>query len=87
MKLLKKPLSTDEIRKHMDQDGYVSGIVEIELNDILDKNLDEFFDLLAIRLTDNELLMNISYDIVGHLENTLYIKVTGDASEIISFED
>jgi hypothetical protein len=91
-KLLDKPLTIEEMRK-MAEAGvpgglFVTGVVAVDLNDIIDNDLDGFMDHLSELLTGTEILMNIDYDVVGYEEhNVLHIKVSGDVSAVLEGED
>lgn len=77
-KLLHKPLSRKKLYKPI-----VSGVVPIDLDEIVDRDIEEFLDLLSFRLTGSTLLMDIEYKVVGHAGDTIHIEVNGDPSMII----
>lgn len=84
---LEKPYTEEEIRKLRDEDGYIEGCVAVPLSDIINSNFEEFLDLVALKLVDSDLLMDINYTAVG-ISNTdagdanIIIKVSGDTSEL-----
>jgi hypothetical protein len=81
------PLSLDAMRQAVEKDTYVSGIVAIDLGDVIDHDLESFLDDIALKLTGSELLIDIDYTIVGlRPDGALLLRVTGDASEIIDRE-
>lgn len=87
MQILEKPMEIDDIKKQMDKDGRVSGIVAIGLYNIIERDEETFLDMIGETLTGSELLMDITYKVVGHDDkNNLYIEVSGDASEILEME-
>lgn len=80
------PLSIEDIRNSVDENGRIEGIIKVHISDIIDRNLDEFLDFISVALTGSDLLMNIYYETVA-LSNTekdtLYVRVSGDASSIL----
>lgn len=87
---LEKPYTEEEIRKLRDKDGYIEGCVAVPLSDIINSDFEEFLDLLALKLVDNVLLMDINYTAVGISDTdagdaNIIIKVSGDTSEL--FDD
>lgn len=88
MKVLEKPYTQQEMKELMDENGYVTGRVAIPLSDIIDHNFEEFLDLVAKKLVDNDCLMDINYKAVGidNIESgdaDIILEVSGDVSEII----
>lgn len=81
--VLKKPYTAHEMRKVIDRDGYLSGNIVIELDEVISCDQEQFLDLCAIRLVDNECLMDISYKAVGICSDGIIINVRGDVSEIL----
>lgn len=84
--VLKKPLSFKQMQIENDQGKPVSGVIAVRLLDIVAGDAEEFIDLISDKLTGSDLLTNIDYEVVGHEGNTLWLEVTGDASEIVAFE-
>lgn len=82
---IERPLTARQIRKGLDKDGYITGIVEIDLEEILSLDADGWLDLLSNKLVGNDLLMDISYRVVGHRRPSgIHIEVTGNPSEAIA---
>lgn len=81
--VLEKPLTKTELMK-VEIDGYVSGVVTVDLSEFIDNDIEGVLDILSERLTDSPLLSDINYEVVGHDGDTLHVKVTGDIVEIIS---
>ena len=84
---LEKPYTEEEIRRLRDKDGYIEGCVAVPLSDIINSDFEEFLDLLALKLVDNVLLMDINYTAVGISDTdagdaNIIIKVSGDTSEL-----
>ena len=67
--------------------GYMTGVVAVDLSEIIEGDLESFLDLLSEKLTDTELLMDVTYEIAGFEENGLFLKVTGDVSNIVSVDN
>ena len=80
------PLSEVTIRKYMDKDNYISGVIKIHISDMIDNDFEDFLDFISTELVGNELLMNIDYKVLGLCEdeeNTLYLLVSGDVSNVL----
>lgn len=75
----------DEILADRDENDRVEGYVSLHISDIIDNDYEAFLDILSTELVGSDLLMDIDYNIVSLAEdpNTLILKVTGDASEIL----
>lgn len=58
--------------------GTVSGIVKVELSEIIGYSLEDFLDLLTTRLVDDELLMDIHYKVVGNEGDNVLIEFIGE---------
>lgn len=66
--------------ENLDDDGQISGVVGISLDDIIENDMEGFDDILTERLVGlNCCLSEISYDVVGVEpdENFLHIRVSG----------
>lgn len=90
--VLEKPYTVEELKERMDGNGYVSGNVVIALGEIVSCDFEQFLDLCAIRLADNECLMDVTYDAVGIRgagtgDAGIVISVRGDVSEIVRDSD
>lgn len=92
MNVLQKPYTMQELLKLRNDTNHVTGCVSVLLNDIIDRDYEQFLDLLAVKLVNNECLMDISYNAVK-LERddagdvSIIMKVTGDVSEILDMEE
>lgn len=86
MKALSKPLSKRQLRLRQDENGYVTDVVRVDLDDVIVRDREGFLDLLSTRLTGDELLMDIEYNVVGHDGDTLFIRVSGNVSGILDNE-
>lgn len=69
--------------------GYVEGIVFIDLCFLIVNDFDAIMDEMSEKLTGSTLLMGTTYTLIPEksTENTLCFKVSGDASEILEGED
>jgi len=81
--VLNAPLSEADILKAVDESEWVSGVVRVKLSELLECNgLEEFLDLMSMRLTGSGLLQKTEYEMVAvdnyHGIQHLQIKVTGD---------
>jgi hypothetical protein len=82
---LEKPLTARQIRKGLDEEGYITGVVEIDLEEILSLDADGWLDLLSKKLVGDDLLMDISYRVVGHRRPSgIHIEVIGNPSESLA---
>lgn len=69
---------------------YVSAIISCHISDMIDRDYEQFLDYIAIQMCNNDLLMDIDYEIVGldtDYKNTVYLLVSGDVSNIIETDD
>lgn len=82
-KILKEPLSMEEMQSQMEKNQKVQGVVEVELSEIVNRDLESFLDLISDKLTNTWLLSGTDYELVGHKGNTLHLKVTGDAGLVL----
>lgn len=80
---LEKPYSNREIKK-LSNNGknYITGRVAVECNELFD-GLESFLDTLSRKLVGDDLLMDISYKVVGGEGSTIAFEVTGDVSEVL----
>ena len=69
---------------------YVSAVISCHISDMIDRDYEQFLDYIAIQMCNNDLLMDIDYEIVGldtDDKNTVYLLVSGDVSNIIETDD
>ena len=77
-KVMERPYETEEIRALIDENCTISGIVRVELSDLIDNDFEGFLDVLSEKLIDDLSLMETDYKIVGFEGDTiLHLKVTG----------
>ena len=80
--------SLEEIIAERDANNYVEAYIEVDIDDIIGKNYEEFLDFISEELVGSDLLMDIDYAAVGMTEDYLIIlRVFGDVSNIIDSED
>lgn len=85
---LLSPLNAAEITERLDEHGHVSGIVAIDLTDLIDGDLESVLDLLSERLVGSTLGMEIDYSPV-HVQDdgVLLMRVTLDPSMVLDDTD
>lgn len=66
----------------LDQQGFVTGEVLVELHEVTNMDLERLLDTLSTRLSGSELLMDVSYKPVRVEGGSLIIEVSGDPSQI-----
>lgn len=82
-----RPYSQEEILLRCNEELYLDGEVLIDMNEIFD-GLENFLDILSMRLIGSPLLTDISYEVVDVMENNLLVlKVRGGASEALEITD
>lgn len=72
-----------------DDDGWITTIVEVDLSEVIERDLEGFLDLISERATGVEMsrLMQQSWRIVGFKSTgTVLLEVTGDASADLELE-
>lgn len=87
--VMQKPYTMEQMKEAFrgENDGYITGVVAVDLSDIIDTDLEGFLDLISYKMTDTDLLMDITYNVVGNEEDMLFIKVRGDVSNIVDSEE
>jgi len=82
--VLRKPLSMTAMKKLAKKNnGWIYGVVLVYLSEVMRLDLDGLLDLISNRLTGTDILMQASYEIVGHTQDTILLFVEGDASAIL----
>ena len=78
-KPLAEPLTKEQIAQQMRDTGSVTGIVALEIGDIIDYDFESFLDLLSEQLIGNDLLMDFGYKMIGANMETqeIYFEVSG----------
>lgn len=87
--VMQKPYTMEQMKEALrgEGEGYIEGVVAVDLSDVIDNDLEGFLDLISYKMTGTELLMDITYNVVGHEEDMLFIRVRGDVSNIVDCED
>lgn len=88
-KVLNRPYSIKEIINLVTEENpYIEGNILVSINELIENDYESVLNLLAIRLVDNDCLMDITYKVVGLNEDKLLIlNVRGDISDVIEFDD
>ena len=83
--VMEKPYSKDQLQEKVTGDNpYVEGFVMVDMNELIQNDLENILDILSIRLTGSELLMDISYSAVEVTEDgQIVVWVRGDASDCL----
>jgi hypothetical protein len=81
--VLTRPLTHVQMRRQMDANGYVEGIVPVDLDEIIDSDRDTFVGMLSEMLTDSADLDELEYEVVGFDGDMLHILVSGDATVLL----
>lgn len=77
-------LTKELIRRYMDSNNFIHGIVKVEFSDMIDNDLEAFLDCLSEKLTGSPLLMEISYEPVSVCDDgEIYLLVSGDVTEVL----
>jgi len=78
------PVWRNVVKPHLEDDGRLYGVVEVDVNDLINGNMDTILDLLSEKLTGSESLSDITFSVVGFKPpGTLYIEVGGDPALIL----
>lgn len=85
--LLTEPLSGDSLKQHTDEDGYITGVVELPAKDLIEAPLMQTNCRVAQLLCRASKLYDFSFCIVGGTENTCYLKAKGSLSPITVTEN
>lgn len=81
--VLTRPLTAAEMRRQMDANGYVEGVVPVDIDEVIDNDRDAFLAMLSELLTDSADLEDLEYEVVGSDTDTLHILVSGDATSLL----
>lgn len=73
----------------VDSDGWVEGLVRVEINELIRNDLEGFLDILSERLTGSGLLADINYSVQGYdgPKDEVVLLVSGDASQCFRDDD
>jgi hypothetical protein len=81
--VLTRPLTHAQMRRQMEANGYVEGVVPVDLDEIIDSDRDTFLSMMSELLTDSSELEDLEYEVVGADGDTLHILVSGDATALL----
>ncbi|MHA2066092.1 MAG: hypothetical protein ACXABY_17110 [Candidatus Thorarchaeota archaeon] len=80
-------LNIEALEQLLDPEGYIQGVVEITLAELVEEDWSGLKKLLAERLIGaehQEKLLDLSEKIVGHTEDSIFIKVRGNPKLLLS---
>lgn len=78
---LDEPMTVEQIKANINDEGVISGVGAVDLDDMVSNDFDGFLDTLAERLIGSPCLLDIDYRVVGVSDDqTILVKVTGEAS-------
>ena len=86
-KVMNEPYSAVEVYAGRDKDNCVTGVVAIDLSDILGLSSEAFLDALSTRLVGCDLLQDTSYRVVGSDRDELHVEVCGDVTAVLETTD
>jgi hypothetical protein len=73
----------DELQNSKNRHGFIKSLIAVDLQEIIDRNYEEFLDLISVKAAGSELLMDVTYDVVGNSPFGILIEVNGDVSGIL----
>lgn len=80
------PLPEEVISANTDENGYIEGVIKINLTNTIYSDFEQFLDTISEALVGNDLLMDTSYEIIGlcpEEKNTFFILIRGDATSVL----
>jgi hypothetical protein len=80
-------LTIEEMKARADEDGFIWGIIAVELGDFTDREFEGVLDHISMLLTGTELLSDFGWSVIGHCGDTLHLYVHGDVSMILDGEE
>lgn len=85
---LTAPLTLEEIPALLDEEGSITVIVEVGLDELTDNDLEGVLDIISERVLGSFLLMGFTYEVSGVASpQSIYMKVTGDPSQALENYD
>lgn len=73
-----RPMTKEQIRRYMRDDGFITGNIIMHISDVIDNDLEGFLDIISKALVNTPCLEDINYTILGVTEpDNLLINVTG----------
>lgn len=77
-KVLTQPLTQEEIKSHMNTNGYITETIALQLDNITHLNTSCFLDRLSKAVIGRPFLIDITYTVLGRSdEDELIIQVHG----------
>lgn len=78
--ILTKPYTDDEIKQHMDANGYISGLIYVPVSALIHLDFETFLDTISTKLVGSPLLSDVDYNLIGTNidEDALIFKVSGN---------
>ena len=70
----------DEIKQHMDANGYISGLIYVPVSALIHLDFETFLDTISTKLVGSPLLSDVDYNLIGTNidEDALIFKVSGN---------
>lgn len=82
------PLTAEEIPALLDEEGSITVIIEVGLDELTDNDLEGVLDIISDKVLGSCLLMGFSYEVSGVASpQSVYMKVTGDPSQALQNYD
>jgi hypothetical protein len=63
--VLTRPLTAKEAVKAADENGYIEGVIQVKLSDLVNNDYENFLDVISNALFDGPYLSDLQYEIVG----------------------
>ena len=81
--LLEAPYTVAQIKAIQNKAGSISGIITVDLHEIIDNDLEGLMDIFEERLVAEGILSDISYNVVGNgLNDSIHIYVDAEVEFI-----
>jgi hypothetical protein len=81
--ILYEPLNAEKILAQRDENGFISGLVLVDISDIIDGDLESLLDTVSEKLVGSPLGMEIEYKPVGALNGDIVMRVTLDPTMVL----
>jgi len=65
----------------------IEGTVVVSLKELIENHYEEFVDLISTKLVGNQLLTDISYEVVGSNGDNILIKLKGIPGRLEEYDD
>lgn len=80
--ILKKPFNRTELTRNLSPENRISGVIQVELSEIIRYDLEHFLDLIEERLgIDDFCVSGITYKIVGYKEDVVFLLVEATSED------